>query len=389
MIVKMNNLEEKIKQKLKEADKQVVYTTKADVKAVQDKVKPGTEIHITADDQKTSSMPSMLEADLVEAGEDGVTTVIDDTKPDGAAGKEVQAKMTSADKKTTGFSNKDANADKGKNPENQDEVNKIVTKFIKSIDRSPMAVTAAKQLKTPNLKLAAGVELIKKLRIPRNYLNRLKGLMATAVVQEMNAIHGNLITEASSGDGVFQIGELKELLMGAKNAKDKKAFYKWCSEKGSDYVEMGAAFIAAGFESSIGQQGGDLITGAGKIGSMFIKKLFNSKYEAAKQNQFMALFAIDPQVSDLLDDKIEKEFVQYAVDTIANSPDDTAIVDMFNELQNFIKTKYSKPITKVGIAKNTGESVNPKMKKKDLMELIQSSNKLKVVETIKVKHLKK
>jgi hypothetical protein len=41
------------------------------------------------------------------------------------------------------------------------------------------------------------------------------------------------------------------------------------------------------------------------------------------------------------------------------------------------------------LTKAIGESVNPKMSKKDLMELVRTKTKLKVVETIKVKDLKK
>jgi hypothetical protein len=87
----------------------------------------------------------------------------------------------------------------------------------------------------------------------------------------------------------------------------------------------------------------------------------------------------------LLDDEIEYKFIAYAEEGLKKMSDDKPVPDFFNELQKFIKQNYANAhnVTK------TTESVNPKMKKKDLMELIQSSNKLKVVERIKVKDLKR
>jgi hypothetical protein len=370
----MENIREKIKLKLKEVDvtnaKNVVYTDKADVKDVQDKVKPGTEIHIV--DKQDAAKFNSGALGMKEAEGDGVTTVIDDTKPDSSPDKEVNAKMTTADAKTTGFSNK-----KEDNAMNADEANKIVAKFIKAIDKSPMAVTSAKQLKTPNLKLQAGVELIKKLRIPKNYLNRLKGLMATAVVQEMESELGAIITEATNpNDGQLSVGELKQALEILRKSKNKDEAIAKAKSAGADVAKLVLGLIPV-----IGNVAG---TGLGLLD--IFKKVMDPKNPKEKNpNEFIQLFQIDPEVSKLLDDEIEYKFIAYAEEGLKKMSDDKPVPDFFNELQKFIKQNYANAhnVTK------TTESVNPKMKKKDLMELIQSSNKLKVVERIKVKDLKR
>jgi hypothetical protein len=59
-------------------------------------------------------------------------------------------------------------------------------------------------------------------------------------------------------------------------------------------------------------------------------------------NDFMALFQINPEVSALLDDKVEYDFIKYAETEIKKLSDDKPVPDFFKELQKFIQQKYSK-----------------------------------------------
>jgi len=59
-------------------------------------------------------------------------------------------------------------------------------------------------------------------------------------------------------------------------------------------------------------------------------------------NEFMKLLSIENEVSILLDDKIEYDFINYAVELINKMPDSAPLPDFFEELKKFIKDKHSK-----------------------------------------------
>jgi hypothetical protein len=128
--------------KLKEADtKDVVYATKNDVKDVQSKVKPGTEIHVV-DDNASSSKPVTNSLGMSEA-----TDI------------PAQATDTSNQQEFGGLT-------------------QVAEKFFMLLDKNAPLVAIANNAKAPKDKLAIANEFIKRLQMDGNTLNKLKTMIA-------------------------------------------------------------------------------------------------------------------------------------------------------------------------------------------------------------------
>ena len=105
---------------------------------------------------------------------------------------------------------------------------------------------------------------------------------------------------------------------------------------GKDSVKLGLGLIPI-----IGQGAEIASIGLGIIN--IFKELSDPKAPKPKTaNDFMALFQINPEVSALLDDKVEYDFIKYAETEMKKLSDDKPVPDFFKELQKFIQQKYSK-----------------------------------------------
>lgn len=85
----------------------------------------------------------------------------------------------------------------------------------------------------------------------------------------------------------------------------------------------------------------------------------------------------------------QKPDVQVAAEKVTQLPQKIYSIMDFMKSFKLNKMQMGQLMAKLGKLKNQmqTEGVNPKMKKKDLMELIKNSNKLEIVETIKIKDL--
>jgi hypothetical protein len=111
------------------------------------------------------------------------------------------------------------------------------------------------------------------------------------------------------------------------------------NKAGKDVLKLGVALIPIA-----GQLG--IAVKAASVGLQvfnIFKELSDPKAPEPKMaNDFMALFQINPEVSALLDDKVEYDFIKYAETEIKKLSDDKPVPDFFKELQKFIQQKYSK-----------------------------------------------
>jgi len=108
---------------------------------------------------------------------------------------------------------------------------------------------------------------------------------------------------------------------------------------GKDVFKLGVGLIPI-----VGQLGNAVeAASAGLEVFNIFKTLSDPKAPKPKTaNDFMALFQINPEVSALLDDKVEYDFIKYAETEIKKLSDDKPVPDFFKELQKFIQQKYSK-----------------------------------------------
>jgi hypothetical protein len=111
------------------------------------------------------------------------------------------------------------------------------------------------------------------------------------------------------------------------------------NKAGKDVLKLGVGLIPIA-----GQLG--IAVKAASVGLQvfnIFKELSDPKAPEPKMaNDFMALFQINPEVSALLDDKVEYDFIKYAETEIKKLSDDKPVPDFFKELQKFIQQKYSK-----------------------------------------------
>ena len=73
------------------------------------------------------------------------------------------------------------------------------------------------------------------------------------------------------------------------------------------------------------------------------KKLLGPKTKSAPKTPtgFMQLLNIDSEVSVLLDDRIEEEFITFAVNLLNSMQETEPVPNFFEKLREFIKQKYA------------------------------------------------
>ena len=155
-------------------------------------------------------------------------------------------------------------------------------------------------------------------------------------------------------DNTLSVGELKEAINIYSHSESEEAAMAKAKEAGTDVVKCLVGLIGvAGFVAGTVATGGGLavaVAGSAVVGAAGVaatmhdtfkvfKKLLGPKTKAAPKTPtgFMQLLNIDSEVSVLLDDRIEEEFIQFAVNKLASMQDTEPVPNFFEELRKFIK----------------------------------------------------
>jgi len=158
-------------------------------------------------------------------------------------------------------------------------------------------------------------------------------------------------------DNTLSVGELKEAIRIYSHSKTKEEALATAKSSGADVLKcliglIGVAGFIAGTVGTGGAlaavAGGVAMGGAGAAATGLdvlnvFKKLLGPKTKSAPKTPsgFMQLLNIDSEVSVLLDDRIENEFINFAVNKLNSMQDTEPVPNFFNELRNFIKEKYA------------------------------------------------
>jgi hypothetical protein len=196
------------------------------------------------------------------------------------------------------------------------------------------------------------------------------------------------INEGDPNDNKLTVGELRQSLEILKKAKNKEEAIASAKSIGKDVLRIVGAFLTMGQSETASLIANVAVDGAGLVG-----KLLDPKSPPEKNpDPFMQQLQIDPNVSKLLDDKVEYDFIKYAENGLKNMSDDDEIPNFFNELQKFIRDKYTTDynVSKSINLKKKNESVRPSMTKDELIETVNKlrNTKKRVIKTIKVKDIK-
>lgn len=197
------------------------------------------------------------------------------------------------------------------------------------------------------------------------------------------------INESNSNDDVLTVGELKQALKILQTTKDKEEAKKKAMSIGKDVLKIATGLASLGALQTVGV--------ALDLGSL-IKKLNNPKNPQPKsENEFMQLLQIDPDVSKILDDRIEYEFIDWAKDGLSKLSDDTPVPSFFSELKKYIGKEITPKYNigkEINLKKKQEESIRPKMTKSELIETVKTitegtKKSRQVLKTIKIKNLRK
>lgn len=158
-------------------------------------------------------------------------------------------------------------------------------------------------------------------------------------------------------DNTLSVGELREAIRIYSHSKTKEEALAAAKSSGVDVLKCLVGLIGvAGFVVGTVGTGGALAAVAGGVAmggagaaatghDVFnvFKKLLGPKTKSAPKTPtgFMQLLNIDSEVSVLLDDRIENEFIQFAVTKLNSMQDTEPVPNFFNELRDFIKQKYA------------------------------------------------
>lgn len=159
-------------------------------------------------------------------------------------------------------------------------------------------------------------------------------------------------------DDKLTVGELKEAIKLYTHSKNKDELLANAKKSGADVLKCVIGLIGvAGFVAGTVGTGGALAAVAGGVTmgvagtaatvsdiTTVFKKLLGPKNANSPKtpNGFMQLLNIDKEVSILLDDKIENEFINFAVQKLNSMSDTESVPNFFDELRGFIKEKYAK-----------------------------------------------
>lgn len=158
-------------------------------------------------------------------------------------------------------------------------------------------------------------------------------------------------------DNKLTVGELKEAIRLYTHSKSKDELIANAKKSGADVLKCVVGLIGvAGFVAGTVGTGGALAAVAGGVAmgvagtaatAHDIKSLFNkllgpkTNNSPKTPNGFMQLLNIDKEVSILLDDRIENEFIDFAVQKLLSMNDTEEVPNFFDELRGFIKEKYA------------------------------------------------
>lgn len=158
-------------------------------------------------------------------------------------------------------------------------------------------------------------------------------------------------------DNTLSVGELKEAIRLYTHSKSKDELLANAKKSGADVLKCVVGLIGvAGFVAGTIGTGGALAAVAGSVAmgaagaaatthdiTTVFKKLLGPKNANSPKtpNGFMQLLNIDKEVSILLDDKIENEFINFAVQKLNSMSDTEPVPNFFEELRGFIKEKYA------------------------------------------------
>lgn len=158
-------------------------------------------------------------------------------------------------------------------------------------------------------------------------------------------------------DNTLSVGELKQAIYIYSHSKSKEEAIETAKKSGVDILKCVVGLIgAAGFVAGTIGTGGALVAVAGGVamgaaGSAatthdiynVFKKFMGPKKKSDPKTPsgFMQLLRIDPEVSILLDDRIENEFIDFAVKKLNTMQNTEPVPNFFNELRQFIKEKYA------------------------------------------------
>lgn len=152
-------------------------------------------------------------------------------------------------------------------------------------------------------------------------------------------------------DDRLSVGELKEAIRLYTESKSEKELLKKAEATGKDVLKCVVGIVElVGAVGSIGATGpvGVVMSAAGAMATArdvknLFKKLLGPKQNNSPQTPpgFMQLLNIDKEVSILLDDKIENEFVDFAANKLMSMSDTEPVPNFFEELRGFIKEKYA------------------------------------------------
>jgi len=177
------------------------------------------------------------------------------------------------------------------------------------------------------------------------------------IIKEMAAPTPNRRNPSFIDDNTLSVGELREAINIYEHSASKEEALAKAKSSGVDVLKCVVGLIGvAGFVAGTIGTGGALAAVAGGVAMggagaastghdtwKVFKKLLGPKTKAAPKTPtgFMQLLNIDSEVSVLLDDRIEDEFIEFAVNKLNSMPDTDPVPNFFNELREFIKQKYA------------------------------------------------
>jgi hypothetical protein len=185
-------------------------------------------------------------------------------------------------------------------------------------------------------------------RINPDFINEV--INATRLIPNRNS-------ETFIDDDTLSVGELRAAIYIYSNAKSQEEALETAKKSGADVLKCLIGLIGvAGFVAGTVGTGGMLaviaggtaasVAGAAATGHDIInvfKKLLGPKNKSAPKTPtgFMQLLNIDKEVSVLLDDRIENEFIDFAVNELNSMQDREPVPNYFEKLRTFIKEKYA------------------------------------------------
>lgn len=141
----------------------------------------------------------------------------------------------------------------------------------------------------------------------------------------------------------LKVGELKRALGGAEEKKSSRKREKITKAAGKTAAKLGGKAILSLIP------GASAIADAIEVG-MDIKDVYDTTKDSdpktKRKDPVMDVLTVDPDVSTVVDDDIENEFLRNLAAGVEGLPDDAEIPDADEEFTKYLKDKYMISITK-------------------------------------------